>query len=116
MNIRQIKDALKNRKKIWEGLRNKIWKQEHIEIIAEERLSICRANMCNHYDRYGTSEKAVFKGEESCAACGCRLDLKTRSLSSNCGLEELQMTPLWTALVSEQDADMIKNQIEKNEV
>jgi hypothetical protein len=83
-------------------------------MIAQERLDICRSNVCGYHDPEGKSEKAVSKGSESCAACGCRLDWKTRSLSSNCGLEVLNMTPLWTAYTTEQDADMIKSQI--NEV
>ncbi len=89
---------------------------EHVEVIAAERLTICRSGVCGHYDPEGTHPNSVFKGLESCAACGCRLDYKTRSLSSNCGLEVLDLPPLWTALVSEQDGDMIKEQIERNEV
>lgn len=87
-----------------------------MELIAKERLEICRSNVCGYHDPHGTSENAVFKGVESCGACGCRLDLKTRSLESNCGLESVHRTPLWEALVTEVDAELIKEQIERNEV
>ena len=116
ITLQQVKDALKNRAKIWEGLRNKTFKKEHIELIAEERLKICRANMCGYHDPHGTSEQAVAKGFESCGACGCRLDWKTRSLSSNCGLEVLNLEPLWTAYTTEMEAEMIKEALDKDEV
>lgn len=89
---------------------------EHVEVVAEERLKICRSNVCGFHDPDGSSPQAVFKGHESCAACGCRLDWKTRSLSSECGQVEVGREPLWTALTNEQDAEMIKEQIERNAV
>lgn len=105
---------MKNRNKIWEGLRNKIFKQEHIELVSKERLEICRTNTCGYHDPKGESDAAVHKGHESCGACGCRLDLKTRSLSSDCGLKDLGKEPLWIALVSKQDEEMIDSQIKNH--
>lgn len=116
MNLEQLKEAFKNRNKIFEGLRNKMWKQEHIETIAQERLTICQSNKCGYYDPLGQSERAVFKGVESCGACGCRLDLKTRALSANCGLEAVDKVPMWFALTNEQDDELIRNQIQRNEI
>ncbi len=107
--------AWENRAKIWEGLKNKTFKKDDVEQLAEERISICRSNKCGYYDKDGTSDIAVFKGKESCGACGCRLDWKTRALSSNCGLEELKQEPLWKAVVNQLEENMIKSQIADND-
>jgi hypothetical protein len=114
MKTTTISKAWENRSKIWEGLRNKTFKQSDVEELYEERIAICRSNKCGNYDPTGESEKAVFKGKESCGACGCRLDWKARSLSSTCGLEDIQQEPLWKAVVSEQEDLMIKEVITNN--
>ena len=36
-----FKKIWKNRKQIAEGIKNNIFKQEHVESLAEERLQIC---------------------------------------------------------------------------
>lgn len=82
MNIIRI---WKNKGKILEGITNSIFKEEHVEQIAQERLKICEA--CKFYDRAGTG--CMVPGTAPCCnqkigGCGCSLGFKTRSLSSAC--------------------------------
>jgi hypothetical protein len=84
-----------------------MFKKEHVEEIAEERLTICRQNTCNSYDEKGETEKVVVKGFESCGDCGCNLSLKTRSLSSECP------KGLWLKFMSEQDEVLFNASINK---
>ena len=102
---------------IWEGLKNRVFKQEHIEEIAEQRLIICRG--CSLYDGVGTG--CAIKGTQPCCnsknqdvdaidgslkkGCGCSLALKTRSLHTECPLRK------WLAVVNQQEAEMINTQI-----
>jgi hypothetical protein len=43
----------KKKGKIFEGVRNAIFKREDVEGIAKERLAICRSNRCGCYDALG---------------------------------------------------------------
>lgn len=115
----QLKEIFKNRSKIWEGLKNNVFKQDHIETIYNERLAICTA--CKLYDPKG--EGCVIGGTQPCCnknltiedvidglekqGCGCSLSLKLRSLSSDCPARK------WLAVTTSQDEDMIKQQISK---
>ena len=85
----------KKKDKIFEGIRNAVFRKEDVEEIAEERLKICRSNKCGFHDPLGESEAAMMKGEESCASCGCKLSWKTRALSDACP------EGFWEAVVSE---------------
>jgi|SRR5690606_1955538 len=96
----------KNKGKILEGLKNKIFKQEHVEEIFQERLKICKT--CPKIDLIGNS--CYMPGTAPCCgACGCSLDLKLRSLSSGCGDEE---NPKWDAILSEEEDDELSKQLE----
>lgn len=86
-------------------MKNKVFKKEHVEEIAEERLTICRSNPCNKYDKLGITEKVVVKGFESCGDCGCNLSLKTRSLSSECP------QGFWSKFMTEQDETLFNASI-----
>jgi len=97
----------KNKGKILEGLKNKIFKQEHIEEIFQERLSICKT--CPLIDLLG-NKCAVPGTAPCCGACGCSLDLKLRSLSSGCGDEE---NPKWNPILSEDEEDKLNEQLQK---
>ena len=78
-----------------------------IEAEAIKRLNLCRKNTCGLHDPNGTSEKAVLKGSESCAGCGCVLKAKTHSMSNHCWLKNIGQTPIWDAvLTEEQDKEM----------
>lgn len=110
MKINIIK-LWKAKGQIMEGVVNSIFKKEDVEEIAAERLVICRSNVCGFYDPDGSSEKAYYLGEESCGACGCKLDWKVRSLSSSCGLIEAGLEPLWTAIITEDEETKLKEKI-----
>ena len=99
-----------NREKILEGLRNSVFRKEHVELIAKERMDIC--NSCEFIDHSG--DKCFVPGTQPCCSkCGCKLAWKTRSLSSSCGDEE---NPRWNAIVSEQEEAEIFNKLNiKNE-
>jgi hypothetical protein len=55
-------------------------------------------NICGYYDEFGSNKKCYIPGKACCAACGCNLSFKQRSLSSDCGLSEIEgKIPLWKA-------------------
>lgn len=89
-----------------EGLKNKVFKQEHVEEIYEERLSICKT--CDHKD--DTGEHCYIPGTEPCCKiCGCSFALLLRSLSSECEKEK------WKAVLTEEQEDELNNQIHKDD-
>jgi hypothetical protein len=101
-----LKTIWKNRKQILEGVRNKLFKKEHVEEIAAARLEICEA--CPHIDLEGGS--CLISGTQPCCGkCGCSLELKLRSLSSPCGDEEV---PRWHALLTPEEEDALLKDIE----
>lgn len=73
----------KEKDQIFDGIRNSVFKKEHIEEVSEARLTICKSNVCGQYDTVGTS-CAVKGTQPCCAACGCSMKLKSRSLASKC--------------------------------
>jgi hypothetical protein len=82
----------KDRGKILEGIKNNIFRKQHVEHIAAIRQDIC--NLCEFLDTAGT--KCVMTGTQPCCGeCGCSLALKTRSLSSECpkGFWKAELTP-----------------------
>lgn len=87
-----------NRKKILEGIKNRVFKKEAVEAIAEERNEICKK--CDFYDPEG--HNCYIPGTQPCCGeCGCSLALKTRSLASGCGMG------YWNAvLTDEEDCDL----------
>jgi hypothetical protein len=92
----------KNKGKIAEGVANSIFKKEHIEEIANERLQTCMS--CEHIDKTG-SKCAVPGTQPCCALCGCSLAFKTRSLSSKCDIDN------WSAAVTQEEEDLIKQNL-----
>jgi hypothetical protein len=92
----------KNKGKIAEGIMNSIFKSEHVEEIAAERMKICME--CPSIDHEG-KKCAVPGTQPCCGACGCSLHLKQRSLSSFCDEGR------WDAVVTEEEEDAIKEQI-----
>ncbi len=99
--MKSILAILNNRKLIFEGFMNNLFRKEHVEEIAEQRMSICRA--CPFIDRTG-DQCAIPGTAPCCSKCGCSLKLKTRSLSSGCGDEE---NPKWDSIVSQKEEDEI---------
>jgi hypothetical protein len=94
----------KERNKIFEGVRNNIFKKEHIEEIAFSRNEICVK--CPYLDVKG-DKCAVIGTQPCCSECGCSLRLKTRSLASSCPKE------FWSAVTTEQEEDLIRQSINK---
>lgn len=98
----------KNKGQIIEGIKNSIFKKEHVEEIARQRMQICR--LCSLYDVQG--EGCMVPGTQPCCneklgGCGCSLSLKTRSLSSSCPLP----TPKWEAVLSEEEEDKLNEKL-----
>lgn len=111
MNLKdKLKLAWENRSQITEGFYNAyLSNSEEIKNEAIRRLDICRTNECGYHDQYGKSEKAVMKGRESCASCGCSLYEKAHSMSSYCPLRDLGQKPMWEELVTvEQEQEIQK--------
>lgn len=98
-------DVFKNVDKIAEGIKNNIFRKEHVEAIATDRFQICIK--CSLFDAAG--DKCMAPGTQPCCAdCGCSLGFKTRSMSSECP------KGYWDAVVSEEQEEIINNQIENN--
>lgn len=94
----------KERGAILEGVKNRIFKQEHVEEIAERRLAVCRT--CEYYGK--NSDDCMIVGTHPCCKhCGCCLAFKSRALSASCDLG------FWDAIVTENEEDMINEQIEQ---
>jgi len=92
----------KNKEKILEGLKNRVFKQEHIEEIYEERLVVC--NGCPNKDDSG--KYCYAPGTQPCCkVCGCSLQLLLRSLSSEC--EEGK----WEAVLTEEQEDELNSNL-----
>jgi len=99
-------DAFKNVDKIAEGIKNNMFKKEHIEAIFTDRYQICAK--CPLLDLEGTS--CLAPGTQPCCSdCGCSLDFKLRSLSSECPKGN------WPTVTSEETESLINLQIKNNE-
>lgn len=94
----------KNKGQILEGIRNNIFKTEHVEEIAEERLNFCKG--CLMYD----GPCAVGGTGPCCGDCGCSLKLKVRSLSASCPLPK----PKWKAVLSFEEEYMLQQKLKEN--
>jgi hypothetical protein len=98
-------DVFKNLDKITEGIKNNIFKKEHIEAIFTDRYQICAK--CTLLDLKGTS--CLASGTQPCCSdCGCSLDFKLRSLSSKCPKD------YWSTITSEETEELINQQIKTN--
>lgn len=80
-----------NWSKILEGVRNHVLPpakiKELIESTSKERLAICQACPFNSNNARNKEDKTITM-QSSCVLCGCFLILKSKSLSSNCGIEK----------------------------
>jgi len=96
----KLKTVFENRHKILEGIKNKIFKQEHIEVEAGLRWDICK--QCEFLDTKG-SDCAMPGTQPCCADCGCSLSIKIRSLASECPKKK------WSAyLTDDEELELIK--------
>ena len=103
----------KNKGQILEGIVNSVFSNQDIQDVGDQRITICRSNICGLYDKDGSSEKAVLKGEESCAGCGCALKFKTVCLSCSCHLQDVQQHPLWIAEVSHAEEEVLRERLNR---
>ena len=94
-----LKSIWENRKKILEGVRNTILRDELVEDVAKMRRDIC--DTCEYLDVKG-KECAVKGTQPCCADCGCSLTFKTRSLSSECPQGK------WEAIATEEEEDKLE--------
>jgi len=115
----KLQTLWKNKSQIAEGFYNTyVSMSSEIEAEGNRRLEICRSNVCGLYDKDGSSEKAFKKGEESCGGCGCLINIKKNCMSCSCYLKDIGQTPLWEAVMTEEqqkevDAIAYKKQFEK---
>ena len=106
MKINKIFNAFSNLDKIAEGVKNKVFKKEHVEEIANVRWLDC--STCEHLDIQGDS-CAVKATRPCCGKCGCAIGFKIRSLSSDCPIGK------WKAVTNKEAAIEIKKQIKEEE-
>jgi hypothetical protein len=106
MNLKNIIQIWKAKGQILEGVKNSVFKKEHVEEIAEHRMSIC--HFC---DLYTEDDKGcIMPGTSPCCnqdkgGCGCSLKLKTRSLSSDCPLGH------WKAELTQEEEDVLNQKL-----
>ena len=105
----KISKIIQNRSKIYEGIKNSIFKDEDVELIAADRMKICNESV--HIDHSG-SQCDVPGTQPCCSKCGCCLKFKVRSLSSGCGDERY---PRWNAVISQTEEDDLKQSIDYKE-
>lgn len=90
--MKRFKETWKNRKAIFQGFWNYIFRKQYIEKISKERMEVC--NSCDQLDTKG--DNCLWEGTQPCCSeCGCSLDIKTRSLSAECPLKH------WKAVENE---------------
>lgn len=104
--LKNLGEILKHRKQILEGVSNSMFKKDHVEKIAKERLEICAK--CPLIDNEGN--KCMVPGTQPCcSACGCKLAFKTRSLSSECAHPD---GPKWPAILEQDEEDKLYKEID----
>jgi hypothetical protein len=108
MKKNSIAKIWENKKSILEGIKNNIFKQEHIEQLAAERYEICAK--CDVIDLDG--KECVAPGTQPCCGnCGCSLKLKLRVPHEKCPLNKWMASS--TLEESFQILDIVNNNKEK---
>jgi len=95
MNLKKI---WKNRKQIYEGIKNSVIRDKFVEDVSAKRMLLCKD--CVEFDSIG-SKCEVSGTQPCCGNCGCSLAFKTRALSAECPIGE------WSALMSESEEDKL---------
>jgi len=94
----------KKKEKILEGIKNSIFRKEHVEEVADQRNQICQ--VCPDIDT--TGDKCFMPGTQPCCGvCGCSLKLLQRSLSSSCEKGH------WKAVLSEEEEEKLIDNLNK---
>jgi len=106
MNISKLLNGVKNISEVYEGVKNKIFKRDYVEQIANERWGICKE--CEHLDTEG--KKCAAPGSQPCCdECGCSLAFKTRALSTSCPKNK------WKELMTADEEKQLFDQLVANE-
>ena len=83
--MKSVIQIWKAKGQILEGIKNNIFKNEHVEEIADKRWLICQG--CPILDIPG--KKCLVPGTGPCCGdCGCSMAIKLRSLGSACPLDK----------------------------
>jgi hypothetical protein len=99
-------DIFKNIDKIAEGIKNNVFKKEHVEAVASDRFKECIK--CSLFDAKGND--CLAPGTQPCCSdCGCTLSFKVRSLSSECPKGN------WSSLMTEETEELLIKKIENHE-
>ena len=104
MKFAHLLKAFVNIDQIYEGIKNNVFKKDHIEAVAELRWQECKK--CEHIDRRG-SFCTVPRTQPCCKECGCSLGVKIRSLSTECPVKK------WGSLMSEEAEEELLKSIKK---
>jgi len=78
-------------KEIWDGWKNLVLKDKHIERLAQARLNIC--NTCEHNSKFHSTNRP----DVHCTKCGCTIAAKVRSPESECPIAK------WPAIKKENE-------------
>ena len=105
MKFNKIIGAFGNMDQILEGVKNKVFKKQHIEDIADIRWMECA--QCPELDTTG-NKCAVSATKPCCGACGCSIGLKIRALSASCPMGK------WKSITNNHSEKLIKKQIEED--
>ena len=104
MRIDKLLNAVKHLDQVYEGVKNNIWKDDYVEIIASDRYKICQS--CEQFDVKGR-DCAAPGTQPCCSDCGCSLAFKIRALSSACPMKK------WDVVMTEEEEAKLK-QIQQN--
>jgi hypothetical protein len=96
----------KEKNKILEGIKNRVFKKADVEHIAAERMAIC--DTCSFLDKTGVSCLVPFT-QPCCGLCGCSLGLKTRALSAACDGN------MWGAVLSEDEQEAMDRHLDSDD-
>jgi hypothetical protein len=96
----------KNKGAILEGIKNNVFKTEHVEEIAAGRYDICQK--CDKLDLEG-SECLVPGTHPCCGECGCSMKLKLRSLGADCPLGK------WDAVLSHEENYLLQQNLKNKD-
>lgn len=116
MNLKEkIQKIWENKEKIAEGLFNE-WLSSSKEVKEEidRRVAICQSNECGHYDAEGIGDNVVVQGKPACGVCGCNIPTKPACMSCTCSLVDIGKNPLWGAIMTQEQEDMITAQMQEN--
>lgn len=73
-----------------------------IKETSRERLAICAT--CPHH----SSNKHTLRPDRHCTICGCPEKALTKCLSCSCSLEDINQAPLWKAVITTEEEEILK--------